>query len=109
MHDQPAAIAIIDGYFDSVPAVSHKEILVALSMGVPVYGAASMGALRVAELHHFGMIGVGRIFERYREGSLEDDDEVAVVHGSADAGFLVQSRPHWSTCATCTRARRKPA
>jgi hypothetical protein len=41
-----------------------------------------MGALRAAELHTFGMVGVGRVFEGYRDGVYEDDDEVAVVHGS---------------------------
>jgi len=84
---QPAAIAIIDGYFASVPTVWHKEILWALAQGVRVYGASSMGALRAAELEPFGMVGVGRIFERFRSGEYEDDDEVTVVHGPADAGY----------------------
>jgi hypothetical protein len=87
LHAQPRAIAIVDGYFDLVPAVWHKEILVALSTGVPVLGAASMGALRAAELHPFGMVGHGRIFEWYRDGVLTDDDEVAVVHAGAEDGF----------------------
>ncbi len=87
LHDLPGAIVIIDGYFDLVPSVWHKEILVALSSGVPVFGAASMGALRAAELHQFGMIGHGRIFERYRDGELEDDDEVAVAHANDDHAF----------------------
>jgi hypothetical protein len=87
LHERPGAIAIVDGYFELVPAVWHKEIMVALSTGVPVLGAASMGALRAAELHHFGMIGHGRIFEWYRDGVLHDDDEVAVVHGPAEEGF----------------------
>jgi hypothetical protein len=63
----PEAIVIIDGLFDSVPAIWHKEILFALSCGIHVYGASSMGALRAAELHTFGMVGVGRIFEMYRD------------------------------------------
>lgn len=80
-------IGIIDGYFDQVPSVWHKEILFAIEQGVVVYGAASMGALRAAELHTFGMIGVGRVFEMFRDGVLEDDDEVALLHGSADDGY----------------------
>src|SRR5215831_4586114 len=60
---RPLAIAIIDGYFERVPAVWHKEILWALSEGIHVFGAASMGALRAAELAPFGMVGVGRIFQ----------------------------------------------
>ena len=79
----PARIAIIDGLFEQVPAVWHKEMLYAMERGVEVSGAASMGALRAAELHPFGMIGVGPIFTAYRAGRLEDDDEVAVAHGPA--------------------------
>jgi hypothetical protein len=79
-------IGIIDGYFDQVPSVWHKEIVYALERGVLVYGAASMGALRAAELHSFGMIGIGRVFELYRDGILEDDDEVALLHASAEDG-----------------------
>jgi hypothetical protein len=46
-----------------------------------------MGALRAAELHQFGMVGHGRIFEWYRNGVLTDDDEVAVVHAGTEDGF----------------------
>ena len=88
---KPAAIAIVDGYFECVPAVWHKEILFAIRQGIPVFGASSMGALRAAELHPFGMIGVGAIFEAYRDGRLEDDDEVAVVHGPAELGYPMLS------------------
>lgn len=89
--DRPAAIAIIDGYFENMPAVWHKEILFALSRGIPVLGAASMGALRAAELHAFGMEGVGAIFDAFADGRLEDDDEVAVTHGPAELGYPVLS------------------
>jgi hypothetical protein len=82
-------IGIVDGFFEAVPAVLHKEILYALDRGVAVLGAASMGALRAAELHPFGMTGVGRVFEMFRHGSLTDDDEVAVLHGPAEAGWPV--------------------
>ncbi|WHZ29304.1 MAG: hypothetical protein OJF51_004106 [Nitrospira sp.] len=77
---KPFAIGIIDGYFDRVPAVWHKEILWAMAQGIHVFGAASMGALRAAELDAFGMKGVGKIYEAFRDGELEDDDEVAVTH-----------------------------
>jgi hypothetical protein len=75
------------------PTLARDEILWALNQGIPVLGAASMGALRAAELHSFGMTGVGRIFEAYRDGHLEgwddafeDDDEVAVIHAPTEAG-----------------------
>src|SRR5688572_31007619 len=77
---KPSAVGIVDGYFHHVPSVWHKEILHALRLGIPVYGASSMGALRAAELSAFGMIGVGEIFEAYESGRWTDDDEVAVSH-----------------------------
>ena len=88
---KPAAIGIIDGYFENVPSVWHKEILYALSRGVHVFGASSMGALRAAELAAFGMEGIGAIFQAYRDGHLEDDDEVAVTHGPPELGFPLLS------------------
>jgi len=84
---RPRAIGIIDGYFECVPAVWHKEILWAMTQGIHVYGSASMGALRAAELSAFGMVGVGKIFAAYRDGRLEDDDEVAVAHGPGETGY----------------------
>jgi hypothetical protein len=73
-------IIIIDGLYEQVPAVWHKEILLALDKGLAVYGAASMGALRAAELYPYGMIGIGSVFEAFRSHQLNDDDEVAVLH-----------------------------
>lgn len=89
--EQPLAIGIVDGVFRSQPAVWHKEILWALNEGIHVLGGASMGALRAAELAPFGMVGVGRVFEQFRSGALEDDDEVAVTHGPAELGFVALS------------------
>ena len=101
---RPSAIGIIDGAFERVPAVWHKEILWALVQGIPVFGAASMGALRAAELAPFGMRGVGRIFAAFRDGELEDDDEVAVVHGPADTGYAALSDAMVNIRATLARA-----
>ncbi|HSD90745.1 MAG TPA: TfuA-like protein, partial [Kofleriaceae bacterium] len=84
-------IAIIDGYFERMAAVWHKEILVALERGIEVWGAASMGALRAAELDVFGMRGVGVIYDRYRRGALVADDEVAVAHLPAEVGYRAVS------------------
>lgn len=84
---QPTAIAIIDGYFENQPAIWHKEILWAMKNGIHVFGAASMGALRAAELAPFGMTGVGRIFKAFQSGELEDDDEVAIAHGPGADGY----------------------
>jgi hypothetical protein len=101
------AIALIDGYFECTPAVWHKEILWAMSEGVHVFGASSMGALRAAELADFGMVGVGAIFEAYRAGALEDDDEVAVVHGPADRAFSPMSEAMVNLRATLAAAARE--
>ena len=84
---QGDAVGIIDGYFRQTRAVRHKEILALLETGVTVLGAASMGALRAAELDTFGMRGVGRIYRDYRQGRLTADDEVALLHGPADEGY----------------------
>lgn len=79
---RPRIIAIVDGVFERVPAVWHKELLLALRRGVIVLGGGSMGALRAAELAPLGMLGAGRSFEEYLDGTLLDDDEVAIVHTS---------------------------
>ncbi|MEU3765295.1 TfuA-like protein [Amycolatopsis keratiniphila] len=74
---------LIDGYYHHRASVRHKEILALLSEGVSVIGCASMGALRAAELHPYGMIGSGVVFEMYRDGVIDSDDEVAVTHTTA--------------------------
>lgn len=85
---KPRYVGIIDGYFETVPAVWHKEILLAMREGVHVFGAASMGALRAAELQSFGMTGVGKIFQWFSDETIVADDEVAVRHGPAELGYL---------------------
>lgn len=88
---KPAAIALIDGVFKDAPTVRHREILWALSQGIPVFGASSMGALRAAELSEHGMIGVGLIYRWYRRFDLLADDAVAVTHGPAALGSVALS------------------
>ncbi len=87
LEDQPRAIALVDGVFEHVPSVWHHELRAALASGVAVFGGASMGALRAAELHAHGMIGVGQIFRWYRDGVLTDDGAVALLHADAEHGF----------------------
>jgi hypothetical protein len=111
---RPRAVGIVDGHFQWTPAVWHKEILWAMRQGVQVFGAASMGALRAAELEAFGMRGVGRVFEAYRDGCLaeeggtafEDDDEVAVVHGPAELGYPLLSEAMINIRLTLVQAAR---
>lgn len=80
-------IGIVDGNFGNVPSVWHKEILYGMSSGVEILGAGSMGALRAAELHEFGMIGVGTVFRLFRAGFWTDDDELAVIHATEEFGY----------------------
>lgn len=86
-------VLIIDGVFWQTAAVRHREILHLLRQGVIVSGSSSMGALRAAELHRFGMRGFGEIFRLYRDGAVEGDDEVAVVHGTAEDSYRAYSDP----------------
>ncbi|MFJ8025533.1 TfuA-like protein [Streptomyces sp. NPDC096311] len=86
-------VGIVDGLFHQVRAVPHKEILAVLGRGVSVLGAASMGALRTAELDVFGMRGVGQIYQDFRRRRLEADDEVALLHGPPASGYRAMSEP----------------
>lgn len=85
---KPKAIVIIDGLYESTAAVWHKEILFAINSGIYVIGAASMGALRAAELHAYNMIGIGQIFHHFKETLISDDDEVAILHAPAKQGYI---------------------
>jgi hypothetical protein len=101
---RPALIGVVDGYFETVPTVWHKEILWAMSQGIHVYGAASIGALRAAELAEFGMKGVGQIYEQYRTDELTDD-EVAVLHGPAEVDYVRVTEAMVNVRATVEHAR----
>lgn len=93
VEDGASVIGLIDGYFEQIASVWHKEILYALSRQITVYGAASMGALRAVECAPFGMIGTGKIFERYRSEASVDDADVAQIHGPPDTGYIAVSEP----------------
>ena len=89
---RPVAVGLVDGRFLDTGTVWHREILWALSEGVHVFGAASMGALRAAELAPFGMRGIGQVFAAYR------DFQHATWRGSADVP------PHQTTKVTVQAA-----
>lgn len=86
-------ICLVDGYFDHRPAPWHKELLSVMQCGIELFGAASMGALRAAELDRFGMIGVGSIYRAYRCRLLSGDDEVALIHAPGQLGWAALSVP----------------
>jgi hypothetical protein len=104
MRLKPNCIVIIDGLYEQKAAVWHKEILLALEHGVCVVGASSMGALRAAELAHFGMIGIGQIFADFYHQRLNDDDEVAVLHGLRHMGYSAINEPLVNIRATIKKA-----
>lgn len=104
---EPRAILIIDGIFQSEPAVRHKEILWAIARGVTVIGAASMGALRAAELHRHGMIGMGLIYRWYRRHAFAPDDAVAVLHMPDELGSAAMTLSLIDLVQTLKRAERR--
>ncbi|HZY68758.1 MAG TPA: TfuA-like protein [Devosia sp.] len=101
--DGAVAIGLSDGHYGQVGAVWHKEILLALSAGVAVYGASSMGALRAAECETFGMVPVGSIARRFCSGELFDDADVALTNAPAELGYAPLTEPMVDVDATARR------
>ena len=99
-------VLIIDGLYQHEPPVRHKEILSLCASGVRVYGAASIGALRASEMHSLGMPGLGTVFGWYRDGRLNSDADVAVVHGDADIGFRAFTHAMVSILDRCEELQR---
>jgi hypothetical protein len=92
--NQAAVIGILDGSFEA--PIWHKEILLALSKGVRVFGACGIGALRAVEMEPFGMSGVGGIFEAVRAGAVGGDDELVAgsEHDSASLVDILDASRH---------------
>jgi len=102
--NRPRAIGIVDGYFDRVPTVWHKEIMWLMERGVHVFGSASIGALRAAELDSFGMRGVGLIYRSFKDGTSDRDDELAVACEPGPDGYRRLSEAMVSIRATLQAA-----
>lgn len=90
--DTPGVIGLADGTFHDYPSVSHVELREAMQAGWRVYGLCSMGAIRVCELQHMGMIPWGRVAQMFCTDPNFADDEVALIHG-ATAPFVPLSEP----------------
>ncbi|MEO9363611.1 MAG: TfuA-like protein [Nitrososphaera sp.] len=83
-------VGLVDGVFlQDYPPTPIEVYQLARREGVLLAGAASLGALRAVELEKFGMVGIGRVFELYKTGRIDADDEVAVTF--ADGDFHLQS------------------
>ncbi len=70
-------VGLVDGLFHQSDAVSPREITYALKRGATILGSSSMGALRAMEVP--GIEGVGHIYQMYRHGIIDGDDEVALL------------------------------
>lgn len=79
-------VAMIDGIFEQNLSVSPSEVQNAVARGVVIFGGASMGALRAAEVP--GVIGVGQVFKWYRDGVITRDDEVALLFAESPCRAL---------------------
>jgi TfuA protein len=75
-----AMVGLVDGFFlQDYPPTPIEVYQLATKKNMLLVGAASLGALRAVELEKFGMIGIGKIFELYKTGKIDADDEVAVT------------------------------
>jgi len=73
-------VGFVDGVFlQDYPPTPIEVYHLIRKNGVLLVGAASLGALRAVELEKFGMVGIGKIFQLYKTGKLNADDEVAVT------------------------------
>lgn len=78
-------IGFIDGVFlQDYPPTPIEVHQVVVRSNMHVIGAASLGALRAVELEKFGMHGLGTVFNLYKSGRLQADDEVAVTFTEGD-------------------------
>ena len=73
-------VGFVDGVFlQDYPPTPIEVYQLVRKEGMILAGAASLGALRAVELEKFGMIGIGRIFQLFKAGKINADDEVAVT------------------------------
>jgi TfuA protein len=73
-------VGLIDGLFlQDYPPTPIEVYQLLSTKNIRVIGGASIGALRAVELEKFGMVGVGKIFDLYKNGTTDADDEVAVT------------------------------
>jgi hypothetical protein len=65
-------VVIIDG--DPRDPPRHDEVLSLLASGVAVAGAGGLGAVLAADMHPYGMTGIGNVFAGVQDGSIADDE-----------------------------------
>ena len=104
----PDVIIIVDDYAGQAETVRHSEILQAINSGIKVYGTAANGAVRAFEMDHCGMVGVGSVYQMFKDGVIEDDEEVySLSHKQKSGDFLRLSEPLVNLRATLAQAVEK--
>jgi hypothetical protein len=84
-------VGFVDGVFlQDYPPTPIEVYQLTRKQGILLAGAASLGALRAVELEKFGMVGIGKIFQMYKSGKIDADDEVAVTF-DAEGQYRLQS------------------
>ncbi len=76
----PGTILISDGLFGGTLSISPMECRTLIEKGWRLFGTASIGAIRAAELWSVGMVGIGTIYHLFRSEQIEDDTEVCVAY-----------------------------
>jgi hypothetical protein len=80
LDDRETIVGLVDGYFLlDYPPTPIEVYQMIVRHNTHVVGSSSIGALRAVELEKFGMIGIGKIFELFKSGKMDADDEVAVT------------------------------
>jgi hypothetical protein len=77
---KPGVMVLCDGVFQSVPAVSHAELCLALDRGWKLWGVSSIGAIRAHEMRHEGMRGFGYVHSQFSRHADFTDDELCLLH-----------------------------
>jgi hypothetical protein len=78
--DEKKYVGFVDGVFlHDYPPSPIEVYHLATRKNIELIGASSLGALRAVELEKFGMKGIGKIFQMYKNGIINADDEVAVT------------------------------
>jgi TfuA protein len=78
--DEKKYVGFVDGVFlHDYPPSPIEVCHLATRKNIELIGASSLGALRAVELEKFGMKGIGKIFQLYKNGIINADDEVAVT------------------------------
>ena len=100
-------IGFIDGALEQADRVPLSELRATLARpGVVLFGGASMGAVWAARLRTSGMRGVGRVFRLMHRRSLDDSDEVLLLHAPDTLRYRPLTIPLVNIRYTLRRMRR---